>query len=232
MWLNPRVLELRSRIRRLKADRQLPLIAMRANIRFWTAIAMIGICTLSIGRGVSIVHFSLAMMNIGSSESRAETIHSWTTVPGIASSALQPQLTEKTNPSDLKAANSRREALSAMLSIKPLSSMDWLLLSGMQQITDQPMDQVFGSLMLSTMTGPNEGYVMADRGMFGASLWEDLSPDLKRHAAMDLSAGEMPDNAKFRAVLSTKSEGVQNELRTAILATGLSAKEVEQRLGF
>jgi hypothetical protein len=86
--------------------------------------------------------------------------------------------------------------------------------------------------MLSMMTGPNEGYVMADRGIFGVSLWEVLSPDLKRHAAMDLSAGEILDNGKFRAVLSTKSEGVQNELRTAILATGLSAKEVEQRLGF
>jgi hypothetical protein len=119
-----------------------------------------------------------------------------------------------------------------MLSIKPLSSMDWLLLSGMQQITDQPMDQVFGSLMLSMMTGPNEGYVMGERGMFGVSLWEDLSPDLKRRAAMDLTAGEIPDNGKFRAVLSTKSRGVQNELRTAILATGLSAKELERRLGF
>ena len=232
MWLNPRVLELRSRIRRLKADRQLPLIAMRANIRFWTAIAMIGICALSIGRGLSIVHFSLAMMNIGSSESRTQTIHTWAAIPGIASAALQPQLTEKINPSDLKAANSRREALSAMLSIKPLSSMDWLLLSGMQQITDQPMDQVFGSLMLSMMTGPNEGYVMADRGIFGVSLWEVLSPDLKRRAAMDLSADEVLDNGKFRAVLSTKSKGVQNELRTAILATGLAPKEVERRLGF
>jgi len=205
---------------------------MRTNIRFWTAIAMIGICTLSIGRGVSIVHFSLAMTNIGSSESRAETIHTWAAIPGIASAALQSELSEKINPSDLKAANSRREALSAMLSIKPLSSMDWLLLSGMQLITDQPMDQVFGSLMLSMMTGPNEGYVMWERGMFGVSLWEDLSPDLKRRAAMDLTAGEIPDNGKFGAVLSTKSKGVQNELRTAILATGLSAKELERRLGF
>ena len=171
------------------------------------------------------------MANNASSENRAEIINTWTAVPGIASAALQSKLTEKINISDLKAANSRREALSAILSIKPLSSSDWLSLSGMQLITDQPMDQVFASLLLSTMTGPNEGYVMADRGIFGASLWEDLSPDLKRHAAVDLAAGE-PDDGKFRAVLSTKSERVRNELRTAILATGLSPKEVERRLGF
>jgi hypothetical protein len=94
------------------------------------------------------------------------------------------------------------------------------------------MDQVLGSLRLSRLTGPNEGYVMAERGVFGASIWEDLSPDLKRHAAMDLAVKEMPDVGRFRTVLSAKSETVRNELRTAILATGLSPKEVERRLGF
>jgi hypothetical protein len=203
---------------------------MRADIRFWTAIMMIGICSLFVARGLSIVQFSLATAN--PPERRAETLHAWAAVPGIASAALQGHLTERIDPSDSKAANSRRQALAAILSIKPLSSMDWLSLSGMQFITDQPMEQVLSSLLLSTMTGPNEGYVMADRGIFGASLWEDLSPDLRRHAAMDLVAGEMPQNGKFRAVLSTKSEQIQNELRAAILATGLSSKQVERQLGY
>jgi hypothetical protein len=205
---------------------------MRTDIRFWTAIMLIGFCAFAVVKGLSIVHFSLAMANISSSENRAEIIHTWTTVPGVASAALQSQLKEKIDPSDLKAANSRREALAAILSINPLSSIDWLSLSGMQLLTDQPMEQVLGSLLLSTMTGPNEGYVMAERGIFGASLWEDLTPDLRRHAAMDLVAGEMPQNGKFRAVLSTKSEQIQNELRAAILATGLSSKEVERQLGY
>ena len=203
---------------------------MRADIRFWTAITLIGFCAFAVVRGLSIVHFSLAMANISSSENRAEIIHAWTTVPGVASAALQSQLKEKID--DLKAVNSRRETLAAVLSIKPLSSIDWLSLSGLQLITDQPMDQVFGSLVLSVMTGPNEGYVMAERGMFGVSLWEDLPPDLKRHVIIDLAAGDVPEYGKFRAVLSAASEGVRNELRAAILATGLSPKEVELRLGF
>jgi hypothetical protein len=203
---------------------------MRADIRLWTAITLIGICALSVAIGLSIVHFAVASTSGHSPENRPETIH--TTVPGAASADLQLELKEKINPSDVKAANRRREALSALLSIKPLSSMDWLSLSGMQLITDQPMEQVLSSLLLSTMTGPNEGYVMADRGIFGASLWEDLSPDLKRHTAMDLAVGEIPNDGRFRTVLSAKSETVRNELRTGILATGLSAKEVERRLGF
>jgi hypothetical protein len=205
---------------------------MRADIRLWTAITLIGICALSVGRGLSIVHFSLATANIDSSENRAQILHTWTAIPGIASAALQSELAEKINPSDLKAADARREALSAILSIKPLSSIDWLSLSSMQLITDQPMDQVSEALMLSALTGPNEGYVMAERGIFGASLWEVLPPDLKSRAAMDLTAEEIPESGQFRAVLSTKSAAVQNELRAAILATGLSPKEVERRLGF
>jgi hypothetical protein len=205
---------------------------MRADIRFCTAITIIAICALSVIRGLSLVQFSLATANIHSSENRAETISKWTAVPGVASAALQSQLTEQVDPSDLKAANRRREALSGILSIQPLSSMNWLSLSGMQFITDQPMEQVLGSLLLSAMTGPNEGYVMAERGIFGVSMWEDLSPDLRRRAAMDLVAAETPQNARLQAVLSTKSERVQDEVRAAIVATGLSSEQVERRLGF
>ena len=204
---------------------------MRADMRFWTAITIIGICVFSVAWGLSIVRFSLATANISSSENRTETILAWTAIPGIASAALQSQVSKKVDPSDLKAANRQREALSAIISLKPLSSVDWLLLSGMRLITDQPMEQVLDALMLSMVTGPNEGYVMADRGIFGASLWEDLSPDLRRRAAVDLAAEEI-DGGKIRAILSEKSERVRGELRSAILATGLSPKEVERRLGF
>ena len=203
---------------------------MRADIRFWTAIIVIGICAFSVVRGLSIVRFSLAMAT--TSSSRAETIRLWATVPGVGATALQSKLTEKINSSDLQAANSRRETLAAILSVAPLSSPNWLSLSGMYLVTDQPMEQVLGALMLSMVTGPNEGYLMGERGIFGVSLWEDLSPDLKRHVGMDLAAEEILKNGKFRDVLSTKSEGVRSEVRSAMLATGLAPKEVERRLGF
>ena len=222
-----------------KASRKICPVAMRAAIRLLTAIAMIGICGFSVARGWGIVHFSLAMANIDSSEKRAEIINTWTAVPDVASTALRAELTEKINLSDPKAANSRREALSSILSIKPLSSIDWLSLSGMQLVTDQPMEQVLGSLKLSMLTGPNEGYVMAERGIFGVSIWDSLSPDLKSRVAVDLgpimfrrTPAEGQIGGKIRAVLSAKPERVRNELREALLATGLSPKEIEQRLGF
>ena len=84
------------------------------------------------------------------------------------------------------------------------------------------------------LTGPNEGYVMAERGIFGVSLWESLPPDLKSRVVIDLARAEIEPKEKerFRTVLAGQPVGVRNELREALLATGLSPKEIEQQLGF
>ena len=165
---------------------------MRADIRLWTAIVVIGICGFAVARGFGIVRFSLAMANIDSSEKRAEIIDFWSSSPDLASSALQADLNYQIDPSDQKAADRRRQTLTALVSIKPMSSYDWLSLSGLQLITDQPMEQVFDSLELSMLTGPNEGYVMGERRYFGVSLWERLSPDLKRRVAIDVAVRGLP----------------------------------------
>ena len=151
---------------------------------------------------------------------------------------MRTVLADKIDVADQKAANEQREALAAILSIKPLSSRDWLALSGVQLVTDQPMDDVLESLKLSTLTGPNEGYVMVERGIYGVSLWESLSPDLKSRVANDLlpilfprTPEEGAEAGKLRALVSAQPQRVRRELREALLATGLSPNDIEQRLG-
>ena len=205
---------------------------MRPDMRLWTAIVLIGLCGFSIVQGWGIVRFSLAMANSDSLEKRAEIINTWASAPNVASEALQAALRQKINISDPETANSRREVLSSILSIEPLSSVNWLSLSQLQLVTDQPMEQVFDSLELSMLTGPNEGYVTAERGTYGVSLWERLSPELQRRVALDLAGQEIGGNEKFRAVLSAQPERVRKELRAAMLATGLSPQEIEKRLAF
>lgn len=204
---------------------------MRADIRLWTAIVVIGMCGFSIARGFGIVNFSRAVASVDAPETRAEIANTWGTVPDVALAALQADLNYQIDRSDQKAADHRRKTLSALAAIEPLASSNWLSLSGLQLITDQPMDQVFASLELSMITGPNEGYLMPERGIYGVSLWPRLSPDLKRRVANDLTAPEIVGNVGFRAALAEQPEGVRDELRAAMLATGLSAHEVEQRLG-
>ena len=212
---------------------------MRASIRLLTAIALIAMSGLSVAQGWRIVHFSLATMNIDSSEKRAEITNTWRAVPGLASIALQADLTDEINPSDMMAAYRRREILSATSFDQAIVFVDWFSLSGMQLVTNQSMEDVLASLKLSMLTGPNEGYVMTKRGVFGVSLWESLSPDLKSRVAYDLgptlfprSPAEGAESGKLRAVLSAKPEHVRKEIREALLATGLSPKEIEQGLGF
>jgi hypothetical protein len=214
-------------------------VKVRASIRLLTAIALIGICGIAITQGSRIVHFSLVTMNIDSSERRAELINTWGAVPGVASKALRVGLTDEVNPSDTMVAYRRREILSEILSIKPLSSMDWLSLSAMRLATDQSTEDVLASLKLSMLTGPNEAYIMVKRGLFGVSLWESLSPDFKSRVAYDLAPTLFPrtpaegaESGKLQALLAAKPAPVRQEIREALLATGLSPKEIERTLGF
>jgi hypothetical protein len=204
---------------------------MRADIRLWTAIAVIGICGCAAVWGSDIVQFSLATANIDSSENRESILKGWIAVPEVGTAALRAELSEKIDASDSQAAHNRREALARIVAIQPLSPISWMLLSAMQLVTDQPMEQVFDGLELSMVTGPNEGYLMSERGIYGVSLWPRLPADLKRRVANDLTAAVIIGNSAFRATLSAQPDGVRDELRAAMLATGLSPQEVERRLG-
>jgi hypothetical protein len=213
-------------------------MTMRASIRLATAIALIGICGFSVVRGWTIIRFSIATMNDVSPEKRTEISQTWGTTSGLASRALRVILADKIDIADQKAANEQRAALAAILSIKPLSSRDWLSLSGMQLVTDQPMDDVLESLKLSTLTGPNEGYIMVERGIYGVSLWESLSPDLKSRVANDLlpilfprSPAEGGEAGKLQALVSAQPQRVRRELREALLAVGVSPNDIQQKLG-
>jgi len=213
-------------------------MTMRGSTRLATAVVLAVVCGFSVVQGWTIVRFSLATMNVESPEKWAAIAKMWGTTPDLASTALRSVLADKINIADQEAANQQREALSAILSIKPLSSRDWLSLSGVQLVTDQPMDDVLESLKLSTLTGPNEADVMVERGIYGVSLWASLSPDLKNRVANDLlpvlsprTPAEGAEAGKLRALVSAQPQRVRRELREALLATGLSPSEIERGLG-
>ena len=105
---------------------------------------MIALCGVALTQGFSVLHFSVALANVDPAEPRAKTMGAWTSVPGVASTALKTELADQFDPSDWKASHQRRDELSALLAIKPLSSKDWLAFSGMQLTTAQPRPQILG----------------------------------------------------------------------------------------
>jgi hypothetical protein len=212
---------------------------IRVTIRLLTAIVLIVISGVAVAQGWGIVRFFLASTNIVSSEKRARTADAWRATSGVISTALNDALADETSQSDIIAAYRQRELASAILAIKPLSPMDWLTLSKAELMTHQPMEDVVGSLELSMLTGPNEGYVMGERAVFALSLWEKLPADLKRRAAIDVAAMMFPRTpaegemlGKIRAALAGQPDRVRNELREAVVATGVSPEETEKGLGF
>src|SRR5690242_10034822 len=102
---------------------------MRVTIRLLTAIALMIISGVAVAQGWEIVRFFLASTNIVSSEKRARTADAWRATSGVISTALNDELADESNQSDIIVAYRQRELLFAILSIKPLSSMDWLTLS-------------------------------------------------------------------------------------------------------
>jgi hypothetical protein len=212
---------------------------MRADIRSLTAVVLIGIFGFAIARGFGIVHFSIAMASVDTPEQRAEIATAWRSVAEVAPTALRADLTDQVDPANQKAADHQRETFSTLVSIKPMSSYSWLSLSGLQLITDQPMEQVFDSLELSMLTGPNEGYVMGERAVYAVSLWQRLPADLKNHAALDVASmmhtrtpAEGQEVGKLQAALATQPDWVRDELRQAVVATGVTPQEIQKQLGF
>jgi hypothetical protein len=196
-------------------------------VRFIVAIAVIGVCGFAVARGWNFIGFSLVAMD-RSAESRAEKVRPFTAVSGVAAAAWKAVLPA------VAATDSVRDGYSAVLSIKPLSSPDWLSWSGLQLSTDQPIETVVESFELSMLTGPNEGEVMANRGIFGLSIWDALPARLKDRTVTDLVVGigsSAGATTKLRTALSGEPEKVRTHLRTRFLAEGLSPNELEQ-IGF
>jgi hypothetical protein len=203
-----------------------------AEARLLTALAVIGLCGLAIFRGWDIVRFSHARAGLASHEHRADAVRRWMATPGLAATALEVPLTDPVGPMD--GARKRGDELTAILSVRPLSSMKWLSLASVRLITGQPFDK---ALALSWLTGPNEGYVMSQRGIFGLLQWEDLPSDAHKRVVRDFAGAILGDSMSVQeagattAVLATKSAETRREITELLRSEGISTAELA-RIGF
>lgn len=91
--------------------------------------------------------------------------------------------------------------------------------------------------MMSRVTGPNEGPVMWERGVFGILRWENLSNDGKRQAAADLAAafaGGATDGEAMgilKAILEKKPPVMRDDIAVSLSIAGLTDHAL-RALGF
>jgi hypothetical protein len=205
-------------------------------VRLLTAVIILGLCSFAIVRGWSIVRFVDARARFAAHGTGVEEIQAWDKAPGLRDAALQISLTTIAALTDADGARKRMYDLSALLSVRPLSSVNWLSLSGMRLVAGQSEPEVLSALEMSWVTGPNEGSVMLQRGIFGILVWETLPPDARKRVIDDVAGailgtpvGDSELNA-VKNVLSEKSVDIRQEIAGLMQAGSVPAIQLA-RLG-
>jgi hypothetical protein len=204
----------------------------RTGVRLLTVLAILGLCGFGIVRGWSIVRFVDTRAHFAAHEIGVEQIRSWEKAPGLRDAALQTSLTKIADMNDAGGARNRADDLNALLSVRPLSSVNWLSLSGMRLAAGQSEAEVLSALEMSWVTGPNEGAVMLQRGVFGILLWETLPPDARRRVVDDVAGAilgtPMGDNELqvVTNVLSEKSVDIRHEIASLMRAGSVPAGQL------
>jgi hypothetical protein len=198
-------------------------------MRVLTVFVIIALCLFAGIRGRSIAEFAEAQSV--SNRTGADDLRRWVEVPGVRAAALQTMLA-RTGVSDSEGARQRAERLTALLSVRPLSSEEWLSLAEMRLITGQPAKDVQSALLMSSVTGPNEDYVMWQRGLFGLFIWRSLPTDARRQTIRDFAGAlrgvPIGDHEIIAAksVLNAKSVEARSEITLLLKAEGLSNAEL------
>jgi hypothetical protein len=186
--------------------------------RLWTALIVVGVSLFTISRGFDVAGFALADFS-ADQPSMATRLGPWTTKPGVAALALSRLV--KDAPGD---ANTRKQWATDLLSRAPLDANAWALLAGLRFSTGEPAEKGTTALAMSSLTGPNEGWIMARRGALALPLWRALPPDSRGGAASDLVGGwyYVPelDRAALRASLRLQPPRLREEMRAALLLAG------------
>jgi hypothetical protein len=170
------------------------------------------------------------LFRYGTADLTAEAVQLWIDFPGLASFAREYALTSVDDSSDDKTIQKGRDELEHLLAIRPLSSLSWLRLAAVRVDANEGLAKATEALELSAVTGPNEGYVLTERGLFGIWQWEGLSPELKQRAIADLAARQLSDGklAWMKTFLAGKPEPVRREIRSALEARGFSKSNFER----
>ena len=197
-------------------------------LRLLTAVAVAGACAFVAARGWDVVGLAIAD-SVPAQQSGAEVFKRWIGVPGIGFSARATEHTlEDADVSDLQ--SKRRDELMEMLSARPLSSEYWLSWVRMKIATGEHSEKVAAALVMSALTGANEGYLMSLRAILGLFLWETMPPEVRRRAAMDTLAAPLSDRrrAEIKMLLATKPEKVRQEIKALLVEQGIIQARLDE----
>jgi hypothetical protein len=195
-------------------------------VRLTTAVVIASLCAFTAARGWTVVQFARPSTASGAAA------RAWIGVPAVTAAALDATLRDMADESDAEAAQRRAKLLTALLAVRPMSSVAWLSLAGMQLVTGQPYEKVLAALKMSAITGPNEAAIMWQRGIFELLQWEALPPDFQHRAIVDLSGPLGNDFVNesgvrlIKDVLAAKTPESKAQIAELLATQGVPAKEL------
>jgi hypothetical protein len=205
-------------------------------MRLLTILAVLGACAFAVMRGFEVIGFGVAEPLLQASGSPAQGVARWQATAGLGVPALKASLARSApgaGPADLR---ERADLLAALLTRRPLSASDWLSLAGVRAAASAPDEEVVAATTMSYLTGPNEGAVMVQRGIFGLIRWDALPATVRAQAARDLGGAMFGASIRpaglqvIRAILAGKSRETRAEIAGMLAGEQISAAQLA-RLG-
>jgi hypothetical protein len=204
--------------------------------RLFTASSIIAICGFAMVCGWNVVAFSRARVGLASHEAAAGSLRPWIGFPGLTVAAIDASLAHGAAATNAINVKERGQQLDALLAVKPLSPDDWVALAGVWVVAGEPYKRVLAALDMSRLTGPNEGGIMWERGIFGLLQWDFLPPKARsgtiRDIARPLADGIVTGYGLKIAerVLSAKSEDARAQILRLLRDENVSSAQLA-RLG-
>lgn len=196
---------------------------MRGRItRLLTAALVIAACGWTAAQGFGFVRFQSALDKAAADRGQSEQLAAWAATPGLASLALEAQLRGLADNGEPDMLRKREDLLVQLLKIKPGASRAWLALAAVRNTLAEPQNKIDAAFIMSSLTGPSEGALMAERSLLGVLMWEKASSDVHARTMTDICGPAPLDAWKFRLIMTTKSEAVRAEIRSGMEMHGCS----------
>ena len=198
-----------------------------STVRVLTALCIVGACTLVIARGLDLARFSFVYSQLDDKEvDLSSALAVWKNDSGVGIVAREAILPVVETWDEKEKTEARRQGLTELLAVKPLSSGYWLSLARMRLATRQDLESVAKAMDMSVLTGANEGSLMWQRATFDLMFWNFLPHSVRARAALELHEDSLSAEqaASIRLILSEKSDQERREIRNLFQSRGGSKK--------
>ena len=201
-------------------------------MKFVTALLILLASAFAITKGFEVVGFSIATRRAVSDEDRSDAIKPWMTTSGLSYAAREAHLRAVAGSKNPPSTADVGEEIAAILAARPLSSTYWISAAALSFSMGRS-ERAKKELMMSIVTGPNEGEVMGRRGAAAVLLWEILPDDLRQSAVSDLALVNLTpgERAQIAYGIGMQSPQARQRIKETLVSSGKIPNHVLGTLG-